>query len=72
MNETNYLIGRLRAASSGRDDDVFARLPAGGSVTFGALFSGAEGMASALVSCGVQPGDRVAVQVDKTIEAIEL
>ena len=72
MYESNYLIGRLRDASVGRDDDVFAQLPDGGTVTFGALFAGAERMASALASCGVLPGDRVAVQVAKTIEAIEL
>ena len=72
MYDDNHLISRLRQSSTGRDDAVFARLPDGSTVTFGALFAGAERMASALASLGVQPGDRVAVQVAKTIQAIEL
>ncbi|PJE34589.1 malonyl-CoA synthase [Pseudooceanicola lipolyticus] len=72
MYQKNHLASRLRAASAGRDADVFARLPDGGQISFGALFAGAERMAAALVDCGVQPGDRVAVQVAKTIEAIQL
>ena len=72
MYTKNYLISQLRAASVGRETEVFAHLMGGETVTFGALFAGAERMASALVSCGVVPGDRVAVQVGKTIQAIEL
>ncbi|KIC20004.1 malonate--CoA ligase [Leisingera sp. ANG-Vp] len=72
MYDANHLIRQLRDSSLGREDDVFARLPDGSTVTFGALFAGAERMAAALVSQGVQPGDRVAVQVQKTIQAIEL
>ena len=72
MYDTNHLLNVLRQASIGRDDAVFAQLPGGGSVSFGALFAGAERMAAALVALGVVPGDRVAVQVGKTIEAIQL
>ncbi|MFT7593643.1 MAG: malonyl-CoA/methylmalonyl-CoA synthetase [Paracoccaceae bacterium] len=72
MSHLNHLINRLQAASSGRADDVFARIPGGQTVSFGALFAGAQRMAAALVQSGVQPGDRVAVQVAKTIEAVEL
>lgn len=72
MYDRNHLISKLKEASAGREDDVFAYLQAGETVSFGALFAGAERMASALVSCGVEPGDRVAVQVTKTIQAIEL
>ncbi len=72
MYDGNYLIARLRAASLGRDQHVFAHRPNENPVSFGALFSKAEDMAAALVGMGVQPGDRVAVQVEKTIEAIEL
>ena len=73
MYDRNHLLARLRAASLGREGDVFAQIPGGaGPVTFGDLFSGAERMAAALVGAGVKPGDRVAVQVPKTIEAIEL
>ncbi|WP_082015842.1 malonate--CoA ligase [Leisingera sp. ANG-M7] len=72
MYDANHLIRQLRESSVGREGDVFARLPDGGTVTFGALFAGAERMAAALAAQGVQPGDRVAVQVQKTIQAIEL
>lgn len=72
MYDDNHLLSRLRAASVGREDSVFAQIPGGDPVTFGALFAGAERMASALAEQGVRPGDRVAVQVAKTIQAIEL
>ena len=72
MSHQNHLITRLQAASLGRADDVFAQIPGGGTVSFGALFAGAQRMAAALVQSGVRPGDRVAVQVAKTIESIEL
>ncbi|WP_291732910.1 malonyl-CoA synthase [Leisingera sp. F5] len=72
MYDANHLIRQLRESSLGREKDVFARLPNDGTVTFGALFAGAERMAAALAALGVQPGDRIAVQVQKTIQAIEL
>ncbi|WP_406647525.1 malonyl-CoA synthase [Aliisedimentitalea scapharcae] len=72
MYDTNHLISRLHAASRGHETRNFARFPARASVTFGELFAGAERNAAALVAMGVQPGDRVAVQVHKTIEAIQL
>lgn len=72
MYGQNHLIQQLRASSLGREDAVFAQIPGGGEVTFGALFAGAERMAAALAAKGVTPGDRVAVQVAKTIQAIEL
>jgi len=72
MYDRNYLISRLRGASVGCSGDVFAQLPGGESVTFGALFAGAERMAAALAASGVEPGDRVAVQIGKTMQAIEL
>lgn len=72
MYAKNHLICQLREASLGREEAVFAQLPDGGTVSFGALFAGAEQMAAVLVAKGLQPGDRVAVQVAKTIQAIEL
>ncbi|GGH39208.1 malonyl-CoA/methylmalonyl-CoA synthetase [Cribrihabitans marinus] len=72
MYDANHLIAHLGAASRDRDADVFARLPDGGTVSFGQLFAGAERMAAALSAQGVAPGDRVAVKVAKTVEAIQL
>ena len=72
MYDQNHLIAKLRAASIGKDTKPFAHLPDGRTVTYGDLFADAERMAAALSSQGVQAGDRVAVQVDKTIDAIAL
>ncbi|MEX0282236.1 MAG: malonyl-CoA synthase [Arenibacterium sp.] len=70
MYDQNHLIAKLRASSIDQDKRVFAHLTDGTQVTYGELFANAERMAAALVSKGLLPGDRVAVQVDKTIEAI--
>ena len=72
MYDQNYLISRLHAASVGQETRNFAQIPQRASMTFGELFARAERMAGALVARGVEPGDRVAVQVSKTIEAIQL
>ena len=72
MSDQNHLITRLRAASSGREDDIFAHTPDGTTMSYGALFAGAKTMAAALTEHGLQPGDRVAVQVEKTLQALQL
>ncbi|MFC3612543.1 malonyl-CoA synthase [Lutimaribacter marinistellae] len=72
MPDHNHLIKELRDATDGRADEIFAYLPDGATVRFGDLFEGAGRMAAALIACGSKPGDRVAVQVAKTIEAIQL
>ncbi len=70
MYDQNHLLFRLSAA--GPPDKVFATRPGQPDMTYGALFAGAEAMAVALASSGLQPGDRVAVQVDKSLEALQL
>jgi len=70
MYEDNHLIARLRSASLGRETDVFVQ--GKGGRTFGAFFANAERYAALLVSEGVEPGDRVAAQVNKSLEALEL
>ncbi len=72
MYDSNHLAHRLRQASIGRDEAPFAQLSDGRTISYGALFRGAERSAAALIEAGVKPGDRVAVQVDKSIEAIQL
>ena len=71
----NHLAGRLRAASCGREAVCFAELaeaPGRPKISYGDLFAGAERHAKALAAAGLQPGDRVAVQVEKSIGALQL
>ncbi|NOX39556.1 MAG: AMP-binding protein [Alphaproteobacteria bacterium] len=69
----NHLAAQLRAASVGREGDVFViRHPGCEVVSFGEFFSNAEKLAAALVEVGVCPGDRVAVQVEKSVAMLEL
>ena len=73
MYAQNYLAKRLRAASIGREGEVFLDVPATGEIiTYGQFFANAERMAAALTRAGVQPGDRVAVQTPKTVAMLEL
>src|SRR5690349_738030 len=46
--------------------------PAGGAVSYADLVAWAGRLANVLVACGVKPGDRVAVQVEKSVPAIAL
>jgi malonyl-CoA/methylmalonyl-CoA synthetase len=50
----------------------FLRTPGGREITYAALFEQSAQFAAALIGCGVQPGDRVAVRVEKSVEAILL
>ena len=51
---------------------VFVRTPAGDAVTYSDLATATGRLANVLVDMGVEPGDRVAVQVDKSVEALIL
>ena len=72
MSSQNHLVAALRASSEGREEALFARTSAGETLSYGAFFAGAEKMAAALAGLGVSPGDRVAVQIDKSLEALQL
>lgn len=73
MYQGNTLAHALRAASVGREGAPFATDQDTQKVTNHAmLWDEAERMAGALVARGVQPGDRVAVQIDKSVPAIAL
>jgi malonyl-CoA/methylmalonyl-CoA synthetase len=72
MYQDNHLCSLLARHAVLTPDHVFAYRPGLGNVSYRALFDGAERVAAALVAQGLEPGDRVAVQVDKSIEAIQL
>lgn len=72
MTSQNHLVAALRASSIGREDALLAQTGAGETLSYGAFFAGAEKMAAVLVALGVVPGDRVAVQINKSLEALQL
>jgi len=63
--ETNHLVHALRAHTA--PDSVFIR--GDKPMTYASFFEGAEQMAAALK---IAPGDRVAMQVGKSVEALQL
>lgn len=72
MYNRNYLAKQLRASSVGRESVLFADTLDGRELSYGELFSRAEKVASVLIEQGVKPGDRVAAQVEKSIESVQL
>ncbi|MCG7495115.1 malonyl-CoA synthase [Thalassobius sp. Cn5-15] len=72
MYDTNYLIHRLSHGAATTPAKVFATRPDQPDITYAQLFSGAQALAQRLIALGLEPGDRVAVQVAKTLEAVQL
>lgn len=73
MYKNNLLASVLRNASVGHDHKVFATLSGSDdALTYGKLWDNAHKTAGALADAGVTPGDRVAVQVEKSLAALEL
>ncbi|HEY2781719.1 MAG TPA: AMP-binding protein [Steroidobacteraceae bacterium] len=58
--------------AAGRSNRLFLTTPGGHSISYASLREQSGRIASALIQCGVHPGDRVAAQVDKSVEAIFL
>ena len=63
----DQLFGKYASAET-----VFLHLPNGSALTHGAFVAMASRFASALSGCGAEPGDRVAVQVEKSAECLAI
>ncbi len=68
---TNPLFEALLAPHRG-SDTLFASLPDGATLSYGALLDGVFRAAGVLKECGLVKGDRLALQVEKSIEALEI
>ena len=62
----------VEAAARSRPTDLFLRTPEGRECSYGTLFEQSARFAAALEQLGVAPGDRIAVQVEKSVEAVLL
>ena len=68
---TNPLYDRLFGCHED-STDPFLRLPDGSVITYGSFIEMAGRLAEVLVGQGLRPGDRLAVQVGKSPEALAL
>ncbi|TVQ55220.1 MAG: malonyl-CoA synthase [Rhodobacteraceae bacterium] len=72
MHGQNHLIGKLSAAAARAPEaPCVVRVGTGETLTRGAFWAGAERMAGAFAAAGVTPGDRVALQTEKSVEALQ-
>jgi malonyl-CoA/methylmalonyl-CoA synthetase len=62
----------IEAAARDRPRSVFIRTPEGRELTYGALGVESARFAAALIARGVNPGDRVLVQADKSVDVVLL
>ncbi|MHA1564264.1 MAG: malonate--CoA ligase [Alphaproteobacteria bacterium] len=69
MTENIFTTLESRVTAAER---LFLTDQAGDTITYGALLQGARQYAQALTSLGAKPGDRIAVQTDKTVESLFL
>ncbi|MBU2980503.1 malonyl-CoA synthase [Lentibacter algarum] len=68
----NHLFDSLSAYAGRNPEKPFALRVGHEPRSFGQLFHNAQRFAAAITSAGFKPGDRLAAQVDKSLEAIEL
>ncbi|MBT5138088.1 MAG: AMP-binding protein [Acidimicrobiaceae bacterium] len=65
-------VHQLHEAAASRNDAPFLLQPGGEIITYGDLYLRAAKMARVLQEAGVIPGDRVLMQVDKSIDSVAL
>jgi len=68
---TNHLFEKIRARIQ-VPDKVFLESPGGEHMTYADVLTASADFAAALVALGVEPGDRVAAQVEKSPQALML
>lgn len=68
---TNWLFDAVRAAAPG-DGASFVETADGRTLSYGEMFEQSGQLARALVAVGVKPGDRVAAQIEKSVQALLL
>lgn len=68
---TNHLFDQINARASDPAAH-FIETPAGAIMTYGELWSASARFAHVLINLGVAPGDRVAAQIEKSIQALVL
>ncbi|HEX2255221.1 MAG TPA: AMP-binding protein, partial [Afifellaceae bacterium] len=66
------LFAAIRAAMPADQSRIFARLSEGRVYTYQDVLDVSARFANALAARGVKPGDRVAVQADKSMECLML
>jgi malonyl-CoA/methylmalonyl-CoA synthetase len=66
------VIAWMEEAAAAEPQRLFLRTPEGDSLSYGALRAATARFGGALAALGVSPGDRVAVQVDKSVDAVLL
>lgn len=71
MTQDNHLFSRIRAAIR-NEQAPFIEKPSGEIITYGGLLARSAAYANALAALDVKPGDRVAVQVEKSVDALML
>ncbi|MEZ5891698.1 MAG: AMP-binding protein [Parvularculaceae bacterium] len=71
MSNANFFAD-LRAAYAAAPDRPFLSLPDGRVFTYGEIDALSARMAGALLAAGAKPGDRIAVQVEKSPENVAL
>ena len=62
----------IETAAREHPQRVFLRTPAGSAVSYAGLDAQTAQFANALAARGVQPGDRVAVRIEKSVQAVLL
>ena len=72
MYSENHLANRLSQHVQSDPGKIFATRPGAPGMSYRALFDGAERIAARLLASGLLPGDRVAAQVEKSLEAVQL